>query len=134
MSTFRYYNAANNFGLGSWNWTALNVNAMLVSAAYGAQRTDVYVSDIPSSAIVVRDVALNTLSVVKGVARGVLPQFSALLSGTPVAGIVLYDKQASDAASQLIYYCSDVIGFPFVPQGFNYLVAQDLAAGGWFEV
>jgi len=134
--TFKYGNACQQFGTAQWNWTALAVNAMLVNALYTPNiNGDVHVSDIPAAAILIRDIALTNLGMANGIASGIIPTFNSFLSPTPVAAVVLYVRvNGNDAASQLIYYSSSGIGFPFLAQGFNYAVVQDLTNGGWFQV
>lgn len=135
MATFKYGNALQQFGTGQFNWPAMTVKALLLSAAYVPRpNTDIYVSDIPASAIIVRSASMISLSMVFGLAKGIIPTFNAFLSVVPVAAVALYADTGVDSTSQLLYYSSDGVGFPFTPQGFNYAVAQDLAQGGWFQV
>lgn len=118
-------------GLG---WVAAPVNMMLVSASYAPNSlTDQFVSVIPAGAILLRDIALSSLGVTAaGVCFGTIPPLNAELFVPQVRGMVLYYKQGSDAGSQLIYYTSTGPGFPFQAQGFNYAIAYDQLAGGYF--
>lgn len=131
---FLYNNARHLFATGQLNWPAAAVNAMLVSSGYAPSTGDQYVSAIPPSAIIVRDVALTSLSESNGICAGSIPMFNSLISVYPVAAIVLYVKGVSDSVSPLIYYSSTGPGFPFAVTGFNYFVGFDLSAGGWFQV
>lgn len=117
------------------NWSTAAIKVMLVSADYAPQpNTDQYVSDIPSSAILARDVALTGLGVSNaGVCFGTIPAFNSFSTPAPVVAVVLYVLGASDAVSPLIYYSSTGPGFPFQPQGFNYVIGFDQANGGYFQ-
>lgn len=118
-------------GLG---WATAPVNMMLVSAAYApSQANDQFVSAIPPAAILLRDIALTSLGVTpSGVCFGSIPLLQQILFAPQVVAIVLYYKQVSDGASQLIYYSSGGSGFQFFAQGFNYAIAFDQVAGGFF--
>jgi hypothetical protein len=137
--TFLYGNASQQFATKQWNWPALQVSALLVSAGYVPRiNSDVHVSDIPSAAILARSNAQSTymgsMASVNGVCSGILPVFDGFLNVTPVAAIVLYVDTGVDSTSQLIYYSNAGAGFPFTGQGFNYAVVNDQAYGGWFQV
>jgi hypothetical protein len=137
--TFLYGSASQKFATGAWDWPSLQVSALLVSANYLPRiNTDVYVSDIPLSAILARSdvdsAYMASKTSVLGVCAGVLPLFNAFLSLTPVAAIILYVDTGTDSTSNLIYYSSAAPGFPFVPEGFNYAVVNDQSYGGWFQV
>lgn len=135
MSTFLYNNARHLFATGQLDWLTTAPNAMLVSASYVPNAAvDAHVSDIPAGAIIVRDAALTNVGESGGLCSGAIPIWNALSVPVPVVAIVLYGKVGSDSTSPLIYYSSDGAGFPFTPQGFNYSVAQDQGAGGWFQV
>lgn len=139
MSTtaFVYGKARVAFGSGIINWLTGPVNAMYVTSAYSpSPATDQYVSDIPAPAIVTRDYALTGVGITNsGVCFGTPPPLNAFSSGgAAIAAIVLYVKSGSDATSRLLYYSSSGIGFPFIGQGFNYVVGFDQANGGFFQV
>lgn len=120
---------------GQIDWLTASVQAMLVSAVYAPQpNTDQYVSDIPSAAVIIRDVALTGLGISNaGVCFGTIPQFVALTATAPVAAVVLYANSGTDSSSPLIYYSSSGSGFPFLPQGFTYVIGYDQANGGFFQ-
>lgn len=131
---FVYNNARTMFATAALNWTTAAINAMFVSSDYAPLLTDQYVSDIPASAIILRDYALTNLGVKDGVCYGVVPEITGILSAYTVTAMVLYAKGATDAASPLIYYTSSGYGFPFPVQGFDYYVGFDQANGGFFQV
>lgn len=130
---FVYGKARRSVDLSSWPSYA--INAMLVSSSYAPQpNTDQYVADIPAGAVAIRDVALTGLGITAaGVCFGTIPPFNAFLSALTVAALVLYINTGTDATSRLLYYSSSGIGFPFQPQGFNYVIAFDQANGGYFQ-
>lgn len=135
MATLLYGNASQQFATAQWNWPALNVWALLVDKTYiPTINKDVHVSDIPASAIIARQGPLTSLAVANGICSGNIPQFSSLLDPRVAAAVVLYVNTGVDSTSSLIYYSSDGTSFPFLLQGFNYIVSADLAGGGWFQV
>lgn len=134
---FVYNNARYLFATAQINWAITPVNAMLVSALYVPSLAHSYVTDVTAQAgsIVIRDIALTNLGVTSaGVCYGTVPELGSFLSATQVAGLILYQKLGSDAASQLLYYTSSGYGFPFLPVGFNYDIGFDQANGGYFQV
>jgi len=132
---FLYNNARYLFATAGLDWATADVNAMLVSLLYNPLLTDQHVSDIPSGAVIVRDVALTSLAVsANGICSGLIPEFDSLDSTYAVKALVLYKKTGSDSTSPLIYYTSTGVGFPFAAQGFNYYVAFDSTNIGWFQV
>lgn len=135
MATLLYGNASQQFAVGAWNWPALTVWALLVDKTYVPSiNKDLYVSDIPATSIIARQGPLTSLVSSAGVCSGNIPQFASLLDPRTAVGVVLYVNTGVDSTSSLIYYSSDGLAFPFLPQGFNYIVSEDLAAGGWFQV
>jgi hypothetical protein len=138
MSTptdFVYAQARIALGSGSIDLLTADVRAMLVTNQYvPAPNSDQYVSSIPSGAIIIRDIALTSLSFnVSGYFRGTVPPFNSFLSSSIVTAIVLYVLGSSDPLSPLLYYSAGGPGFPFQPQGFNYIIGYDQASGGWFQ-
>lgn len=131
---FLYNNARHLFATAQLNWPTAAVNAMLVNNQYSPLLTHQYVSDIPSSAIIVRDYALTNLGEKNGICYGTIPEWTGILTPYTVVAIVLYVKGASDSVSPLIYYSSTGPGFPFVLQGFDYAVGFDQSNGGFFQV
>lgn len=135
MSTFKYDTAAVAFGTGQINWLTNNIGALLLAANYVPSKAlDQFVSQIPPSAIIARSAQMTSPAIVGGVCRGLIPQFSSLLSTTPVTAFALYQNSGADNTSQLIYYSDQGFGFPFLPQGLNYYVAYDQTNGGWFQL
>lgn len=132
MTTLVYNNARLLLGTAQMNWPTANVWCALINNAYFPSANDVYLSAVPRGNIVA-EVAVTGLAITKGVCTCTVPTFSALLSTSTVAGILLYIKGASDAVSPLVYYSSDTIGLPFTPQGFNYTIAADQSANGFFQ-
>ncbi|HXS14422.1 MAG TPA: hypothetical protein VN734_17115 [Acidobacteriaceae bacterium] len=131
---FLYNNARHLFATAQLNWPTAAVNAMLVSASYSPSLNDVYVSDIPSSAIIVRDLLCTSVGEKNGACYCTIPQIQAVVSPYTVVAVVLYIKGASDSVSPLVYYSSTGPGFPFLLQGFSYYVGYDVASGGFFQV
>lgn len=134
MATFVYNNARKLFATKGIDWLTDPINAMLLSAVYSPSPTHRFVSEIPGGSILVRDVALTSLTAEAGICAGLIPEFDAFLSAVDVAAVLLYSKQTLDSASPLIYYSSDGVGFPFTPQGFNYAVVYQQTYGGFFQV
>jgi hypothetical protein len=133
---FKYGKGSIAIGSGSIDLLTASVQAMLVTASYAPQpNADAFVSSIPSEAIVIRDVVLTGKGLSPyGVFFGTVPPFNALISTDTVVAIILYVNSGSDATSQLLYYSSGGSGFPFLPQGFNYVVGYDQNNGGYFQV
>ena len=138
MATLVYNKARKLFATAAINWPALgSVKAALLNGNYTPNpASHQFMSDISAGNILVRSGSATGLGVSNnGVVQAVLPTFVALsTAGVPVTSIVLYIDTGVDATSTLIYYSSDVIGFPFVPVGANYAVLSDQNAGGWFQV
>ncbi len=134
MSTFKYNSACVAFAEGNINWLTAVVHCVLVDGSYSPSPNDQYLSAIPVGSRVV-DTLVNTQGVrSNGVCYCTIPQFNALTWAAPVVGVVLYLYTGTDSTSQLLYYSSDGVGFPFSAQGFNYAVAFDQANGGFFQV
>ena len=136
VTDFVYAKARAALGQGQINLLTANVQAMLVSAAYvPSQSSDQYVSTVVSSGgVLFRNYALTGKAFsISGGFQGALPLFASLSSLIAVNAIVLYVNSGVDATSQLLYYSAGGIGFPFLPQGFNYAVSYDQSAGGWFQ-
>lgn len=134
MSTFKYDTAAVAFGTKQIDWLNDNIGAMLVGAGYSPSKAhDQYVSDIPAPAIIARSAQMTSMAINNGVFSGIVPEFDALLSSTEAVALILYLNTGTDSTSQLIYYSSDGLGFPFTPSGINYFVTFDQANGGWFQ-
>ncbi len=132
---FVYGTARAALNSGLINLTTAVVDAMLVSSAYSPQpNVDQYVSSNPSSAIIVRDVTLTGTGLsASGAFFGTIPQFSSLISAMTCVALILYIKTGSDSSSQLLYYTSGGVGFPFQPLGYNYSVSYDQNSGGFFQ-
>lgn len=135
MATFLYGNASQQFALAAFNWPTLTVWALLVDKTYvPSANKDSHVSDILASSIIARQGPMTSMAASNGLCSGNIPQFNSLLDSRTAVAVVLYVNTGVDSTSQLLYYSSDGLGFPFLPQGFNYLVSADLSAGGWFQV
>lgn len=134
MSTFLYNRAKSDFATAAFNWPTCTPKAMLVDAGYTPSVAHQYVSDVPSGAIAVRDLALASVAQSNGVCSGTIPTANALLWPNPVVGLLIYASTGVDATSRLIYYSSDGFGFPFAAVGFNYAIAYDQGYAGWFQV
>jgi len=134
-SDFVYASAITAINAGSLVWASADINAMLVSNLYAPSPVhDVYVSAIPPDAIIVRDYKLTAVGTRTDQTHyGTIPPFNSLSSPQVVRGVVLYVKGASDSVSQLIYYSSTGVGFPFQPFGFDYVVGFDQLYGGYFQ-
>lgn len=134
MPSFKYDSASQKFATAQLNWPLLTVGGLLVSGDYLPSLAHSFVSDIPAGAIIARTGDLTSLAAAKGICAGIVPQVDSLLAGVPVVAFVLYVDTGTDTTSQLLYYSSDGAGFPFNAQGFNYAVAYDQSAGGFFQV
>ncbi len=117
------------------NWTTAAINVMLVNGNYApSPNADQYVSSIPASAIITRDKALTGLGVsASGACYGTISPYLSLSDPSICTAMILYVKGASDAVSPLIYYSSTGSGFPFKPNGFNYVIGYDQTNGGFFQ-
>lgn len=131
---FLYNNARHLFATAQLNWPSAAINAMVVSAQYSPQLTHANVSDIPSSAILDRDLLCTSVGEHNGVCFCTIPSIVGLSSVTPVVAVILYVKGSDDAHSPLVYYSSSGPGFPFLLQGFSYSIGYDQANGGFFQV
>lgn len=131
---FLYYNVRSLFATAQLNWPVAAVKAMLVSNLYSPQLTHVNVSDIPPSAIIIRDLVCTGIGQKNGVCFCSIPQMTGLTSPYEVIAVILYVAGSDDAHSPLVYYSSTGPGFPFVVDGFSYFVGFDQSAGGFFQV
>ncbi len=119
---------------GAINLATATIGAALVSAQYSPNpASDQFLSVIPSVAIIAQVDLTGTSVGPNGAFKGSIPQFSALLSGSIVVAVVLYVDTGNPVTSRLLYYSSSGPGFPFSPQGFNYIVAYDQNNGGFFQ-
>jgi hypothetical protein len=133
MASFLYNSARESFATGALTWDGSEIHCALVNATYGPTLQDVFLSDIPDGAIMA-DATLTALASDSGICSGQIPEFDAFISDTPCIAMVLYANSGDPSTSQLIYYSSDGVGFPFLPQGFNYAVGFDQTALGFFQV
>lgn len=115
------------------NLSGVTIGAALVSASYSPQpSTDQFLSQVPAGAIVAQqDLSTPALSPA-GALQGFL-QFNALISPSPIVALLLYIDTGDPSTSQLLYYSSGGPGFPFVAQGFNYVIGFDQNNGGYFQ-
>lgn len=136
VQDFKYGKGSVALGSAAINLLTASIQAMLVSASYAPQpNVDAFVTSIPIEAVVIRDVVLTSKGLSPfGVFFGTVPPFNALASAKTVVAIVLYVNTGNDATSQLLYYSAGGSGFPFLPQGFNYVVGFDQNNGGFFQV
>jgi hypothetical protein len=131
---FLYYNARSMFATAQINWPAANVRAMLVSNQYAPLLTDKHVSDIPPSAVIVRDLVCTAVGQNNGVCFCTIPPLQSFSSPYLAVALVLYVSTGTDSTSSLVYYSSTGVGFPLALTGFTYFVAFDQANGGFFQV
>jgi hypothetical protein len=110
------------------------IGAALVTAAYSPQPNgDQFLSAIPGAAIVAqKDLTATGLSAA-GAFFGTIAPFNALVSAAAVTAVVLYVDTGVAGTSALLYYSSTGPGFPFLPQGFTYVVTFDQSSGGYFQ-
>ena len=131
MSTFKYQNYRTESGNGTMNWPSLNVKLALVSAAYAADDSHVYLSEVPG--VLAISGAFTGLAIVGGFAIGACPEFLLLRNDSEVAGAILFDDTGVTSTSRLIAFSNDGPGFPFKPVGFNYTITYNAIDGGWFQ-
>lgn len=131
---FLYNNARSLFSTGALDWPTSSIKAALLNELYTPSLDDQHMSDIPSGAVIIRDVALTSLGQTDGICFGNIPQFNALMSVSVVRAVLLYKSTGVDSTSPLIYYSSTGPGFPFAAQGFNYFVGYSATNGGWFQI
>lgn len=134
MSTFLYSKIKSDVATAAFNWPACTPKVMLVSAGYTATPSHQYVTDVTSSAIAVRDLAMSSVAQTNGLCSGIVPTASALVFANPVVALIIYASTGVDSTSRLIYYSSDGAGFPFTPVGFDYAIAFDQLYAGWFQL
>lgn len=133
MTTMVYNNARHLFATGQINWPFVNAHAVLLNAAYAPQPGDMFLSDIPTGAVM-KDVLMTDLGETNGICFGTIPQFNAFSSGSDCIALGIYLQDGGGpGSSALVYYSDDGFGFPFTPEGFNYAVGFDQAAGGFFQ-
>jgi hypothetical protein len=132
-TTFKYNYAASLFATAGLDWLTCVPHAILLNAAYAPQPSHQFLSDIPVGAVM-QDVAMTSVGQLNGICYGLIPQFNAFISATPVVALAIYSHTGDPTTSVLIYYSADGFGFPFLPQGFNYAVGFDQTAGGFFQV
>jgi hypothetical protein len=127
--------AINSAALG--NLGAATIGYALVSNGYSPNpNTDQYFSSVPGAAIVAGGIGSHLTGVslsANGSLIGTVPQFLSFISALTVVALVLFVDTGNANTSQLLYYSSSGPGFPFQPQGFNYVVAYDQVAGGFFQ-
>lgn len=134
MSTFLYRSAQTKLNDGTWTWTALPVYGALLNANYTPDPAHTTLDTIPANALVHRDMELKRLRSTDNKAKGIFDELEAFLDGRTVLALVLYTLGDTDAESELIYYSDDGLGFPFIPQGFDYGVAYRQDLGGFFDL
>lgn len=129
-----YANARDDFAEARISWAASVVKCALIGPGYAPLLTHKFMTDIPVASILARSANLTSLANSNGVCSGVIPTFNSLLLVDQVIGMLLYLDTGVDATSQLVYFSSKGVGFPFFAQGFDYFIGFDLANGGWFQV
>lgn len=129
-----YAAARDAFSDAAISWPASTVKCALIGPGYAPLLTHTWLSDIPAGSILARSANLTNLTHENGVCAGVIPNFQSLLLTEQVIGMALYLDTGVDATSQLVYFSSKGVGFPFFAQGFDYFIGYDLANGGWFQV
>jgi hypothetical protein len=134
MSSFVYNQARTDFATAQINWITADIRMAFTNGNYAPSLDDLTVADVGAGNLIVRDVILANKNVVNGICSGTIPAFNAFIEPAPVIGVLIYILGSDDSHSRVIYYSDDGIGFPFTPQGFNYLVAFDQTSGGFFEV
>jgi hypothetical protein len=134
VSSFVYNQARTDFATAQINWTTADIRVALTGGNYAPSVDDLTLADVGAGNLIVRDIIMATKNVTNGICSGTIPPFNAFIEPAPVIGVLIYILGGSDASSRVIYYSDDGIGFPFTPQGFNYLVAFDQTSGGFFEV
>jgi hypothetical protein len=131
---FVYNKARVSLNSGAIDLLTATVGAALVTAGYAPNpATDQFLSSIPSAAIVIQSDLTGTGLSAAGSFFGTIPEYFALLNAAFVVALVLYVDTGNPATSNLLYYSSTGPGFPFLPQGFNYVVGYDQNNGGFFQ-
>lgn len=130
-----YANARDDFTEARISWPdSTNVKCALIGPGYAPLLTHKFMSQIPGASVLARSPPLTNLANSNGVCSGLIPTFQSLLLVDQVIGMLLYLDTGDDTTSQLLYYSSKGVGFPFFAQGFDYFIGFDLANGGWFQV
>ncbi|MDP9112279.1 MAG: hypothetical protein M3O20_01200 [Acidobacteriota bacterium] len=136
MSTFKYNQAKTDFATGLLNWQSADICMAFTGGNYAPDPNHLTLADVGEGNLIVRDIPLSGRNVVNGICSGTIPAFNAFLQPTVVVGVLIYVRagRGGDGTARLIYYSDDGVGFPFTPQGFNYVVSFDQTSGGFFEV
>jgi hypothetical protein len=113
MANLIYGKAKQSLLNGQINVSSQPLKVLLVDSSYTfSQNTHQFVSDIPSSSIKARSIALVNIQNVLGVLDAddlTITDYS----GAAFKAVVLYAEGASDAASRLIAYIDTATGVPF---------------------
>lgn len=129
-----YANARDDFAEARIDWGSSVVKCALIGPGYAPLLTHKFMSEVSPAAVLIRSTNLTNLANSNGVCSGLIPTFQSLLLTDQVIGMLLYLDTGDDTTSQLIYFSSTGVGFPFFAQGFDYFIGFDLANGGWFQV
>lgn len=119
------------FLTGAMDWNSMPVAMALIDSTYTFNEAHSFFSDIPATAIITSKHLAGEVAI-QGFATAQPATFTAL-SSQAVASIVLFEDTGDAATSRLIaFYDEDPL--PFVPTGFDYVIAADGIFGGFFRL
>jgi hypothetical protein len=130
---FTYNKAREKMLTKQFDWLNDVFKLMFVAIDYVPDRTHVYVSEIPSAAILKRSDALSSKAATDGYATGLPNEFLLYRNAAPVYAVIVYRDTGDDASSELVAYTDDGPALPFVGIGFNYTVTYNATLGGFFR-
>ena len=123
------------FLAGDLDWDADVINVSLVDTGdYSVTiDTDQYYDDVTSAGRVAEYSGLGSKTVTLGVADAADLTFSSV-SGDQCEALVIWEKEATEAASRLIAYIDTATGLPVTPNGGDITVTWDDGANKIFKL
>lgn len=131
MANRLYPLARQSFAEAQIDWTSNDIKIAALTAAYVYDATDQFVTDLGAT-IVGRSANLSGKTDVSGILKGDAALF-ALLTGSTVMYLVIFQDTGSDATSRLLYYIDTATNLPTIPNGIDVTVQADPTTG-YFQV
>jgi hypothetical protein len=123
--------ARQSFAEAEIDWTSNDIKVAAVTSGYTYSAAHQFVSDLGAN-IVARSANIGGKTDASGVLKGDAALF-ALLTGSTVAYLVIFQDTGVDATSRLLYYIDTATNLPTIPNGIDVTIQPDPTTG-YFQV
>lgn len=136
MSNFAYDNARELFATAGLNWNSDTIKVMLVSSAYAASASDVYLNVVTNAnpPRITSAMTLGSKSATGGACDGGDVTFSAVGGATAAKAILMWKDTGVESTSPLIVYIDTATGLPITPNGGDIIITWDNGTNKIFRV